>query len=66
MRSSETEELQQRIYRVEQRIQELKAQGQDTYELENELTKIKKDVEIGLIEVAKIRLEELEKKLKNI
>jgi len=49
--------------RIEQRIQELKAQGQDTYELENELTKIKKDLEIGLIEIAKIRLEKVVKRL---
>ena len=48
---------------MEQRIQELKAQGQDTWELENELAKIKKDLEIGLIEIARIRLEELEEKL---
>jgi len=58
--------LDRRIMKIEAKIAKLKAQGRDTTEIEGELELIKKDLEIGLEEIAKSRLDALEKKLESL
>jgi hypothetical protein len=42
----------------------MKLRGEDTTEIEKELELVKKDLDIGLVNMAKYRLERVEKKLK--
>jgi hypothetical protein len=57
-----TDNLNNRIEKIEQKVYEIKLKGEDTTEIENELEIIRKDLKIGLKSVAKIRLEKVEKK----
>ena len=63
MESIASRNFERRVAKVEAKIAELKERGKDTAEIEEELYFIKKDLEMGLREVAKIRLDALEKKI---
>ena len=55
--------LNERIRKIKKKIEELKAEGIDTFELEAELEIAEKDLKFGLLTEAKTRLEKIEKEL---
>jgi uncharacterized protein YlxW (UPF0749 family) len=59
-----SENLTERVNKIKEEKIKLKIQGKDTTELEKELELIKKDLDIGLVSIAKYRLEKVERILK--
>jgi PGF-pre-PGF domain-containing protein len=59
-----SENLTERVNKIKEEIIKLKIQGKDTTEIEKELELIKKDLDVGLVSIAKYRLEKVERILK--
>ena len=60
------ENLNEKISEIRKKIEELRAKGVDTFELEAELEIAEKDLKFGLLAVAKTRLEKIEKELERL